>query len=79
MCLHLDTLGNPLSYYNGSSYTFTWKNGRQLATAVKGSNSLSFEYNDDGIRTSKTVNGVKHTYYLNGSQILAESWAGVKG
>ena len=68
-----------MSYYNGSSYTFTWKNGRRLATAVKGSNSLSFEYNDDGIRTSKTVNGVGHVYYLNGSQILAESWAGVKG
>ena len=72
--LTYDSLGNPLSYYNGSSYTFTWKNGRRLATAVKGSNSLSFEYNDDGIRTSKTVNGVVHTYYLHGSQILAESW-----
>ena len=32
----------------------------------------SFTYNDDGIRTSKTVNGVKTTYYLSGSQILAE-------
>lgn len=35
---------------------------------------MSFTYNDEGIRTSKTVNGVKHTYYLNGSQILAEEW-----
>ena len=72
--LTYDALGNPLSYYNGASYTFTWKNGRRLATAVKGSNSLSFEYNDDGIRTSKTVNGVEHTYYLNGSKILSEMW-----
>jgi len=71
-----DEIGNPLSYYNGSSYTFTWKNGRRLATAVKGSNTLSFEYNDDGIRTSKTVYGVEHIYYLNGSQIVAESWNG---
>ena len=69
-----DEIGNPLSYYNGSTYTFTWKNGRQLATAVKGSNILSFDYNEDGIRTSKVVNGVEHVYYLNGSQILAESW-----
>ena len=30
-----DDIGNPLSYYNGSSYTFTW-NGRELMTAVKG-------------------------------------------
>lgn len=35
---------------------------------------MSFAYNDDGIRTSKTVNGVEHIYYLNGSQIVAEEW-----
>lgn len=69
-----DAIGNPLSYYNGSSYSFTWKNGRQLATATKGSDSLSFDYNDEGIRTSKTVNGVEHTYSLSGSQIVAEEW-----
>jgi len=34
----------------------------------------SFTYNKDGIRTSKTVNGVVHEYILNGSQILAEKW-----
>ena len=29
-----DAIGNPLSYYNGQSYTFTWENGRQLANAI---------------------------------------------
>ena len=33
---------------------------------------MSFEYNDDGIRTSKTVNGVETIYYMNGGQIVAE-------
>ena len=33
---------------------------------------MSFTYNDEGIRTSKTVNGVRTEYILNGSQILAE-------
>ena len=33
---------------------------------------MSFEYNDEGIRTSKTVNGVETTYYVNGGQIVAE-------
>ena len=69
-----DAIGNPTSYYNGTRYTFTWTNGRRLATAVKGSNSLSFAYNDEGIRTSKTVNGVVHTYHLAGSRIIAEEW-----
>ena len=69
-----DRIGNPTSYYNGSAYTFTWEQGRRLATAVVGTTELQFTYNDEGIRTSKTVNGVKHTYYLNGSQIVMEEW-----
>ena len=63
-----------MSYYNGSSYTFTWE-GRKLVGAVKGSNIMYFTYNDSGIRTSKTINGVTHRYYFNGSQIVAEQWA----
>ena len=35
---------------------------------------MSFTYDDNGIRTSKTVGNVKHSYYLNGSQIVAEQW-----
>ena len=35
---------------------------------------LSYDYNDEGIRTKKVVNGVEHTYYLSGSQIVAEEW-----
>ncbi len=69
-----DEVGNPLSYYNRSSYSFSWKNGGQLATASKGSYTLSFTYDDNGIRTSKTVNGVEHVYTLNGSQIVSEAW-----
>lgn len=66
-----DEIGNPLSYYNGSSYTFTWQ-GRQLMSAVKGSNTMSFEYNDAGLRISKTVNGVTTHYVYDGSLLLAE-------
>ena len=66
-----DAIGNPLSYYNGTSYTFTWE-GRRLVGAVSGSNTMSFEYNDEGIRTSKIVNGVETIYYVNGGQIIAE-------
>ena len=68
-----DGIGNPTTYYNGSAYTFTWT-GRQLTGAVRGSKAMSFTYNDDGIRTSKTVDGVTHTYQLNGSQIVSEQW-----
>ena len=37
---------------------------------------MSFTYNDQGIRTSKTVNGVTTTYYLDGSKIVGEETNG---
>ena len=70
-----DEIGNPVSYFNGSSYTFTWS-GRQLVGAVKGNDTFTFTYNEEGIRTSKTKNGVTTTYYLNGSRIMAEETNG---
>jgi hypothetical protein len=35
-------------------------------------NTYACSYNDEGIRTSKTINSVVHTYHLSGSQIVAE-------
>jgi len=58
-------IGNPLSYLGGLS--FTWQNGRQLATANKTGTSATYQYDDNGIRTSKTVNGVTTNYYFNGA------------
>ena len=68
-----DDLGNPLTY---GTAAYTWQNGRQLASISMnyGAMVYSFEYNDSGIRTSKTVNGIEHVYTLNGSQIVTESW-----
>ncbi len=49
---------------------FAWKKGRQL----KSFGNNTYTYNANGIRTSKTVNGVKHTYELDGTKILRETW-----
>ena len=66
-----DEIGNPLTYRDGMS--MTWKNGRQLATFTNGDTSISYGYDSDSVRTTKTVNGVKYTYaYLNG-QLLYET------
>ena len=71
-----DAIGNPLSYNNGEGYTFTWKNGRQLSTLQKGSTGVSYSYNADGLRTSKTVNGVKTEYAWDGSKLIAQKVGG---
>ena len=63
-----DTIGNPTGYLG---WSFDWT-GRSLTGATKDSQTLSFTYNSDGIRTSKTVNGTKTEYLLNGTQILAQ-------
>ena len=60
--------------YGRTAYTFTWKNGRQLATATANGKTLSFTYNDQGMRLTKTVDGVTHTYSLDGDRIVAEEW-----
>ena len=65
-----DQIGNPTSYYNG--FTFTWQKGRQLASASNGSTSVSYTYNNDGYRTSKTVNGTTTDYTLEGDKVLIE-------
>ena len=70
-----DGIGNPLSYFNGSSYTFTWT-GRQLTSAVKGSDNFTFTYDDNGTRVTKTKNGVLTTYYYDGTKLIAEETSG---
>jgi RHS repeat-associated protein len=67
-----DTIGNPTKYYNG--WNFTWEHGREMATATNGTTSLSFKYDANGLRTSKTVNGVEHTYYYYGGKLLRETY-----
>ena len=64
-----DGIGNPLSY---RGWTMNWQGGRQLASMTKGSDTLSFAYNESGLRTSKTVNGVAHSYVWQGSKLAAD-------
>ena len=65
-----DAIGNPINIYGT---TLTWQ-GRRLTSYTSGSNVYTYTYNADGIRTSKTVNGVTHNYVIEGSNILAETY-----
>ena len=57
--LTYDANGNVLTYGDKS---FIWNTGRNLESIVDGNNKYSYTYDENGIRTSKTVNG-KTTYY----------------
>ena len=52
--------GNPTKYYNGS--TFTWTQGRKLATAKVGNTNISYTYDMAGVRSSKTVGSTTYKY-----------------
>ena len=65
--IEYDTQGNPTSYLG---HTLTWEKGRQL----KSFDNHVYTYNANGIRTSKTIGEVKHTYTLDGTKILREAW-----
>ena len=66
-----DEIGNPLTYRDG--YQFTWQHGRRLATVSHGSNSISYTYDPDGIRTSKTVNGTTTKYHVMNGTLLGQT------
>ena len=68
------TSGNPVSYFNGTRWTLGWTNGRQLVTATDGDTDLSYTYNADGLRMTKTVDGVVHTYLYAGGKLLRETY-----
>ena len=56
-----DEIGNPLNWRD--SMTFSWEYGRRLKGVTKGTDNISYTYDADGLRTSKTVNGTKTDYY----------------
>ena len=64
-----DGMGNPTSY---RGWSFTWQGGRQLKSANNGTTSLSFQYNESGLRTRKTVGSDVHRYVYRGSTLVAE-------
>ena len=82
-----DEIGNPTFIGNKGDgwhegYILQWS-GRRLISFEHSEDfgnglycvtSDEYTYNANGIRTSKTVNGIRHDYYLNGTQIIAETW-----
>ena len=72
----LPSSGNPITYYNGKDYTFTWTKGRQLASATVDGKQISYTYDMSGVRTSKTVNGTTYNYTTLSGKVMRQQWDG---
>ena len=73
--IEYDAMGNPLIYWDGS--VLSWENGTRLKSIESPLGMVTYTYNDEGIRTSKTVNNTTHTYVLEGSRIISETYGNV--
>ena len=72
----LPSSGNPVTYYNGKDYSFTWTKGRQLASATVDGKQISYTYDMSGVRTSKTVNGTTYNYTTLSGKVMRQQWDG---
>ena len=67
-----DNSGNPLTYVNGLE--FTWDRGRQLSTVtLEDESSVSYRYNENGLRTYKDTSDTTTIYEWDGSTLLRET------
>ena len=73
-----DAIGNPTVWYDGA--VMSWVNGRRLASigATAEHAALSFTYDSDGLRLTKTVgtgnDAEEHRYTWQGSTLIAEAF-----
>lgn len=66
-----DSIGNPTKYRDG--FEFTWSNGRQLDSLTKDEKTVNYTYDSDGMRLSKTVDGVEYTYLYKDGLLVQET------
>ena len=73
--IEYDALGNPTEFLG---LNFTWNETNHLASVYENNELIAtYTYNESGIRTSKTVNGVTHNYSLNGTLVTFESYGDI--
>ena len=68
--------GNPVTYYNGKDYSFTWTKGRQLTSATVDGEQVSYTYDMSGVRSSKQVGDTAYTYTTLSGKVMRQQWDG---
>ena len=69
-----DAIGNPLTYYNGQSYSMSWAHGRQLQGVTTGGKEIQFSYDKDGLRLGKSVGSTGYAYLWAGGRLAEQKW-----
>lgn len=66
-----DAIGNPLEY---RGWELEWSRGRRLDKAINLSSNIniSYKYDENGIRTQKTVNGITTDFITSRIKVIAQ-------
>ena len=70
----LPSSGNPVTYYNGKDYSFTWTKGRQLTSATVDGEQVSYTYDMSGVRSNKQVGDTTYTYTTLSGKVMRQQW-----
>jgi len=62
-----DTIGNMT---NDGTWSYSWRNGRELYQMTSGSTTWTYTYDGDGMRTKRTNGSVTYNYTYNGGQLM---------
>ncbi len=64
-----DEIGNPLTI---GDMNLAWQNGRELKSITSPTKDITYTYNKDGIRKSKTINNITTNYFTENSTLIFE-------
>ena len=60
------------------TWTYSWEHGRELTRMTSSDSTITFDYNADGLRIKKTVDGVVHNYVYSGGKLVEETYGDTK-
>ena len=69
----MDTFGALKHDVNSTVELYSYDGFNRMTEARKGAMTAQYQYNAEGIRTSKTVNGVRTDFLLDGANVIAET------
>ena len=71
--LTTDAIGN---LTDDGTWSYAWQHGRQLYEMSKSGTSVTYGYDSDGKRITKTVNGTTYNYHYLDNQLTEMTWSG---
>lgn len=74
-----DEGGNPLQYNNGTAMELSWIFGRRLFTVNIGDTEIMYAYDQEGIRTSKTIGDAYTKYHIIDGVMYGEKTTDTNG